>query len=122
MRFVSFPFEQQAFGYQFAAIFLWQGVVEAAGEESDEGEECVLRGEVSVLHIVQGAIGDMGFELAAQDIVGVVTGDVAVDDQLGEGLEGGDVFPRIDFAWDEDIEEELLFFVGEVGVEPMEHL
>lgn len=115
-------FEQQAFGYQFAAVFLWQGGVEAAGEESDEDEGGVLRGEVSVFHIVQGAIGDMGFELAAQGIVGVVAGGVVVDEQLGEGLEGGDVFPGIDFAWDEDIEEVPFFFVCEIGVEPLEHL
>lgn len=122
MRYVSFSFEQQAFGYQFAAVFLWQGRVEAAGEETDEGEGGVLRGEVSVFHIVQGAIGDMGFELAAQGIAGVVAGSVAVGEQLGEGLKVGDVFLGIDFAWDEDIEEVLLFFVGEVGVEPLEHL
>lgn len=64
----------------------------------------------------------MGFELAAQSIVGVVAEGVVVDEQLGEGLEDGDVFLGIDFAWDEDIEEVLLFFVGEVGVEPLEHL
>lgn len=64
----------------------------------------------------------MGFELAAQGIVGVVAGGVAANDQLGEGLEVGDVFPGIDFAWDEDIEEVLFFFVCEIGVEPLEHL
>ena len=64
----------------------------------------------------------MGFELAAQGIAGVVAGGVAVDEQLGEGLEGGDVFPGIDFAWDEDIEEVPFFFVCEIGVEPLEHL
>lgn len=122
MRFVSFSFEQQAFGYQLAAIFLWQGGVEAAGEESDEGEGCVLRGEVSVFHIVQGAIGDMGFELAAQGIIGVVAGGVVVDEQLGEGLEVGDVFFGIDRARDEVVEEILFLFVREVGVEPEEHL
>jgi hypothetical protein len=40
----------------------------------------------------------MGFELAAQGIIGVVAEGVAADDQLGEGLEGGDVLPGIDFA------------------------
>ena len=87
----------------------------------DKCDGCVPGREVSVFHIVQGTIGDMGFELAVQGIVGIVAGSVAVDDQLGEGLEVGDVFLGIDFAWDEDIEEVLLFFVGEVGVKPLQH-
>ena len=35
-----------------------------------------------MFHIVQCTIGDMEFELAAQGIVGVVAGGVAVDEQL----------------------------------------
>ena len=113
---------QETLDNDFYSILAGKSGIEAAGEESDEGEGCVLRGEVSVFHIVQGAIGDMGFELAAQGIVGVVAMCVVVDEQLGEGLEGGDVFPGIDFAWDEDIEEVPFFFVCKVWIEPMEHL
>lgn len=113
---------QETLDNDFYSILAGKSGIESAGEKIDECNGCVLCVKVSVFHIVQGTIGDMGFELAVQGIVGVVAGSVAVDDQLGEGLEGGDVFPGIDFAWNEDIEEVLLFFVGEVGVEPLEHL
>ena len=113
---------QETLDNDFYSILAGKSRIESAGEKIDECNGCVPGRKVSVFHIVQGTIGDMGLKLAAQGIVGIVAEGVAVDEQLGEGLEVGDVFPGIDFAWDKDIEEVPFFFVCKVGIQPMEHL
>ena len=95
-----FLLEEKAFGYQFVAVLGGQGGVEAAGEEAEEGEGGISGSEVGLFHILQDSVGDMGFELAAQGIVGVVAAGVTVDEPLGEGFESGDIFLDVDFAWD----------------------